>query len=99
RKTAAHADGGVTPTSGVTHTSPPDVHVARGVTPTSEWGDAHVATGVTPTSPKPSYEPPTNHPLNQEGVQTVTTHLAREAEHEAFGPTPIRSEERRVGKE
>lgn len=65
RKTAAHPKSEVTSTSPVTPTSPPDVHVTPGVTPTSEWGDAHVATGVTPTSPKPPYEPPTNRPMNQ----------------------------------
>lgn len=27
--------------------------------------------------------------MNQEGAKTVTTHLTREAEHEAFGPSPI----------
>lgn len=71
RKSAGHHEVGVTSTSGVTPTSPPDTHVTPGVTPTSEWGDAHVATGVTPTSPKPSFEPPTNRPLNQWGADAV----------------------------
>lgn len=65
RKAAARNTSEVTSTSGVTPTSPPDAHVTSGVTPTSERGDAHVATGVTPTSPKPSFEPPTNRPLNR----------------------------------
>jgi hypothetical protein len=69
RKTAAQTKVGVTSTSGVTPTSPPDVHVTSGVTPTSEWGDVHVATGVTSTSPKPSFEPPTNRPMNQERAE------------------------------
>jgi hypothetical protein len=89
RKAAAHAKGGVTPTSGGDAHVTGDADVTSGVTPTSEWGDAHVATGVTPTSPKPSYEPPTNRPMNQEGVQTVTTHLTAVAERDAFGPSPI----------
>lgn len=72
RKTAGQHQVGVTPTSGVTPTTPPDAHVTPGVTPTSEWGDAHVAGGVTPTSPKPSFEPPTNRPMNQRGVQAVS---------------------------
>jgi hypothetical protein len=71
RKAAAHKQVEVTPTSGVTPTSPPDAHVTSGVTPTSEWGDAHVATGVTPTSPKPSFEPPTNRPLNRGELAVV----------------------------
>lgn len=71
RKAAAQTGGGVTSTSGVTPTSPPDAHVTSGVTPTSEWGDVHVATGVTPTSPKPSFEPPTNRPLNRGELEVV----------------------------
>jgi hypothetical protein len=85
RKAAAHAKGGVTPTSGGDAHVTGDADVTSGVTPTSEWGDAHVATGVTPTSPKPSFEPPTNRPMNQEGVQTVTTHLTTVADRDAFG--------------
>lgn len=87
RKTPAQHNSGVTPTSPVTSTSPPDAHVTPGVTPTSEWGDAHVATGVTPTSPKPPYEPPTNHPLNQRGAEDYPNHPPREAEHKT--PSPI----------
>lgn len=66
-----------------------DVDVTSGRTWTSQRGDAHVTDGGTPTSAKPSYEPPTNRPMNQEGVQTVTTHLAPVAERDAFGPSPI----------
>lgn len=89
RKAPAQNQGGVTPTSGGDAHVTGDVNVTSGVTPTSEWGDAHVATGVTPTSPKPSFEPPTNRPMNQEGVQTVTTHLTPVAERDASGPSPI----------
>ena len=87
RKAAAHRQVEVTPTSGVTPTSPPDVHVTSGVTPTSKWGDAHVATGVTPTSPKPSFEPPTNRPLNRGELAVVdNTRAARLAEAWPEGP-------------
>ncbi|MFE0699155.1 helix-turn-helix domain-containing protein [Streptomyces sp. NPDC058872] len=61
--------------SGVTSTSPGrgDAHVTTGVTPTSERGDVDVANGVTPTSPKPSFEPPTNPPMNQGGYGVTPT--------------------------
>lgn len=61
--------------TGVTPTSPRrgDAHVTTGVTPTSERGDVGVATGVTPTSPKPSFEPPTNPPMNQGGHGVTPT--------------------------
>ncbi|MGW1246965.1 helix-turn-helix domain-containing protein [Streptomyces sp. NPDC002535] len=61
--------------TGVTPTSPRrgDAHVTTGVTPTSERGDVDVATGVTPTSPKPSFEPPTNPPMNQGGYGVTPT--------------------------
>ncbi|WP_432138947.1 helix-turn-helix domain-containing protein [Streptomyces sp. bgisy154] len=71
RKTAAHTQGGVTPTSGGDAHVTGDTDVTSGVTPTSKWGDAHVATGVTPTSPKPSFEPPTNRPLNRGELAVV----------------------------
>ncbi|MFF9197304.1 helix-turn-helix domain-containing protein [Streptomyces sp. NPDC014779] len=65
---------------GVTPTSPRrgDAHVTTGVTSTSQRGDVDVATGVTPTSPKPSFEPPTNRPMNQErdGVTPTSPGLA-----------------------
>ncbi|MFF6781394.1 helix-turn-helix domain-containing protein [Streptomyces sp. NPDC012510] len=80
RKPAGQHEVGVTSTSGVTPTSPPDAHVTSGVTPTSEWGDVHVATGVTSTSPKPSFEPPTNRPMNQRGVRAVSNTPARDSD-------------------
>lgn len=73
RKAAGQTKGGVTPTSGGDAHVTGDADVTSGVTPTSEWGDAHVATGVTPTSPKPSFEPPTNRPMNQRGAEPVGT--------------------------
>ncbi|WP_225811282.1 helix-turn-helix domain-containing protein [Streptomyces spinosus] len=87
RKTAAQSKAGVTPASGGDAHVTGDTDVTSGVTPTSEWGDAHVATGVTPTSPKPSFEPPTNRPLNQWGAEDYRNHPPRAAEDQ--GPTPI----------
>ncbi|MDX5568460.1 helix-turn-helix domain-containing protein [Streptomyces sp. ID05-04B] len=66
-----------------------DVDVTSGGTWTSQRADVDVTSGGTWTSAKPSVEPPTNHPKNQEGVQTVTTHLTQVAERDAFGPSPI----------
>ena len=89
RKAAAQKQVGVTPTSGVTSTSPPDAHVTSGVTPTSEWGDAHVVTGVTPTSPKPSFEPPTNRPLNRGELALVANNPAETDLWTEGAPAPI----------
>jgi hypothetical protein len=79
RKAAARHEVGVTPTSGGDAHVTPDAHDTPGVTPTSEWGDAHVAGGVTPTSPKPSFEPPTNRPLNQERAGAASNPAATPA--------------------
>jgi hypothetical protein len=76
RKTPAQTRTGVTSTSGGDVHVTGDAHVTAGVTPTSERGDAHVATGVTPTSPKPSFEPPTNRQMNQEGAEVDFNHTA-----------------------
>ncbi|WP_225840276.1 helix-turn-helix domain-containing protein [Streptomyces sp. NK08204] len=91
RKAAAQATPGVTPTSGGDAHVTGDTHVTSGVTPTSEWGDAHVATGVTPTSPKPSFEPPTNRPLNR-GVADAVDNTAHDRALDAWPegpPAPI----------
>lgn len=50
----------------------PDVDVTTGGTWTSQRGDAHVTTGGTPTSAKPSFEPTTNHQMNQERAEAVS---------------------------
>ncbi|MGW4493824.1 helix-turn-helix domain-containing protein [Streptomyces sp. NPDC004376] len=89
RKNAAQTGDGVTPTSGGDVGVTGDTDVTSGVTPTSEWGDAHVATGVTPTSPKPSFEPPTNRPMNQRGAEDYLNHPPVVADPDAFGSTPI----------
>jgi hypothetical protein len=52
----------------------PDVDVTTGGTWASQRGDAHVTTGGTPTSAKPSFEPPTNRPMNQRGAEARDNH-------------------------
>lgn len=49
----------------------PDADVTTGRTWTSQRGDVHVTTGGTPTSAKPSFEPPTNRPMNRGVVEAV----------------------------
>jgi hypothetical protein len=50
------------PRSGVTTVSPQGPETSSGVTDPALWGDNPVAAGVTTVSPKPSMEPPLNHP-------------------------------------